>query len=72
MFERRTDALLLAAGPSPDADWMPAGERTGGRIRALGRLPEVTLLHEAADVYVDSFPFSSLTSLLKQAATGRR
>lgn len=61
-------ARLLAAGPAPKGEWMRAEEATGGRVRALGRLPEVSVLQQAADVYLDSFPFSSLTSLLE---TGR-
>lgn len=61
-------ARLLAAGPAASGEWLRAAERTEGRVRALGRLPDVSVLQQAADVYLDSFPFSSLTSLLE---TGR-
>jgi glycosyltransferase involved in cell wall biosynthesis len=70
VVERHPDVVLLAAGASADDDWRAASQRAGGRIHALGRLPDVSLLQQAADLYVDSFPFASLTSLLETGALG--
>ena len=59
------EARLHVAGPEPDGDWsVLAAEGLG---RAWGLLPNVHTLLEAADVYVDSHPFSSLTSMLEAA-----
>jgi glycosyltransferase involved in cell wall biosynthesis len=68
LMSRHPDMIFRAAGPAPEGDWAAAAAATGGRLRALGRLPDPSLLQQAADVYLDSFPFSSLTSLLEAGA----
>ncbi|RPF26085.1 hypothetical protein [Georgenia muralis] len=70
VFLRNRHARLLAAGPAPEGEWARAARLTHGRVRALGPLPHVGLLHQAADVYLDSFPFASLTSLLESGTLG--
>ncbi|MGB3482214.1 MAG: hypothetical protein WBB07_08355 [Mycobacterium sp.] len=62
--------VVLAAGPPAEGQWLTAHEATGGRICALGPLPDVAGLFAAADIYVDSFPFASITSLLEAGAHG--
>ena len=68
LLARRDDVRVLVAGPSPDGRWAELERR--GQGRALGLLPDVGPLLDAADVYVDSFPFASLTSMLEAAGRG--
>jgi hypothetical protein len=70
VFEERPNAIFLAAGPSDAGEWSLARHRTGNQVRALGALPDVSVLQQAADIYLDSFPFSSLTSLLEAGSFG--
>lgn len=62
--------VVFAAGPLPTGAWAMASSHTGGRITALGPLQSVQGLFTAADIYVDSYPFSSLTSLLEAGSHG--
>ena len=67
----RPDLVWLVAGPAPDDEpWAELARRTQGRVRALGRVSDMSVLHQAADLFLDSFPFASLTSLLESAALG--
>ncbi len=67
---RRPNARLLVAGPAPTGTWAEAAAATSGRIRAVGRLANISTLLSIADAYVDSFPFASLTSMLEAGAHG--
>ena len=66
----QSNLVVRAAGPRPEGAWAEAAGRTGGRLVALGPQDDVQPLFAAADVYVDSFPFSSLTSLLEAGSHG--
>ena len=70
VLARHQQAVLLAAGPEPAGQWATADELTAGRVRALGLLPNAAALQQAADIYIDSFPFASLTSLIEAGSYG--
>jgi glycosyltransferase involved in cell wall biosynthesis len=64
--ERVPNLHVVAIGPSPEEpDWQRALIRTQGRIRALGPLSDPGPYLAAADIYLDSFPFTSHTSMLE-------
>ena len=64
------EVRLHVVGPDDEGRWSEANTATGGRFRAVGRVPDVADYYAAADIYVDSLPFASLTSLLDAAARG--
>lgn len=70
LIARTPNAELLVVGPSPAGVWAELSDRTGGRARALGPRSDIAEIYAAADVYLDSMPFSSLTSLLDAALRG--
>jgi hypothetical protein len=65
VLKANPDARLLAVGPAHDGAWSRASALADGRIRAFGSTPETALVYRAADIYLDSYPFSSITSLLE-------
>ena len=64
------DAILLAVGPHAVGRWAQSREATGGRVRALGRKADLAPYYAAADAYLESYPFSSLTAVSEAAAHG--
>jgi glycosyltransferase involved in cell wall biosynthesis len=70
VLESYKNAVLLVIGPENRDQWAEAYQRTQGRIRALGQRSDTVPFYEAADIYVDSFPFTSNTSLLEAGSYG--
>ncbi len=57
-------------GPEAKGAWLSANIKTNGRVVALGRRWDNDILYAAADIYLDSVPFSSITSLLEAGSHG--
>ncbi|MBZ9991659.1 glycosyl transferase family 1 [Mesorhizobium sp. BH1-1-5] len=66
----RPDARLLVVGPGEPPDWQEAIAATGGRIMGRPETPDPSVAFEAADVYLDSYPFVSITSMLEAGGLG--
>lgn len=62
--------FLCVVGPTPGPVWEHAGGRFGERLRVVGETPDTALFLQAADVYVDSYPFISITSMLEAGLWG--
>jgi hypothetical protein len=71
VLDSHPDTRVVAVGPEPAGRWTDAAEQWGaGRVRALGPLTDAAIVLDAADVYLDSFPFCSITSLLDTGMHG--
>jgi len=67
----RRDVKLMAVGV--DAGHPVFGilaERHPGQVMCMGIVPSPTAHRAAADIYLDSYPFCSVTSMLESAALG--
>lgn len=70
VLEQVPDSHLVVVGPGPDASWAAIADQFPGRVTVVGETPQTSGYLDAADVYVDSFPFTSITSLLEAALRG--
>lgn len=70
VIDENPGAVLLAVGPHDSGPWAVQREATGGRIRALGEHSDIGAFYAAADVFVDSFPYGSMTAMLDAGMHG--
>jgi hypothetical protein len=70
MLLARPNAILMAVGPRHEGPWRQLSDVTGGRVRAMGNQFDLSLYHEAADIYLEGFPVGSLTALLEAGLAG--
>ena len=70
VLEKHPDAMLYVVGADEPEDWAPVRERFPGRVRTTPEIPNPKIYFEAADIYLDSYPFVSSTSLMEAAGYG--
>jgi glycosyltransferase involved in cell wall biosynthesis len=70
LLERYKQAFLIIVGPGSTEDYSSAIQKMGGRIIVYPERADTAVFYQAADVYVDSFPFVSTTSLLEAGSYG--
>jgi hypothetical protein len=68
-LQKHKNAILVVVGPG-EVNWSAAAQKTDGRIRVIAQTEVTGTYYQAADIYVDSFPFVSNTSLLEAGSYG--
>lgn len=64
------DLVVFLVGVPAEGAWQALQSAFPGRVRPMGVVPEVGALYPGMDVYLDSYPISSGTSILEAGATG--
>lgn len=70
VLKQHPNAVLMVVGSGEREDWKPACDAVDGRIKPFAQRNDVHRFLEAADVYVDSYPFVSSTSQMEAARYG--
>ncbi|UIE37513.1 glycosyltransferase [Leptodesmis sichuanensis] len=65
LLKQHSQTILLVVGAGDRRDWSDAIQQSGGRILSFNETENTSIYYQAADIYVDSYPFSSNTSLLE-------
>ena len=70
LIEQYEKAILIVIGPGETEDWSEAVHKSQGRIKIFAEREDTAIFYQAADIYVDSFPIASNTSLLEAGSYG--
>lgn len=70
LLQQHPAAMLMVVGPGHDHGWQEAIAAANGRIRPVAATEATAVYYEAADIYVDSYPWVSNTSLLEAGSYG--
>ncbi len=70
LLQQYDNAYLVVVGAGEREDWQAAIAQTNGRIISYSEREDTALFYQAADIYIDSFPFISTTSLLEAGSYG--
>jgi hypothetical protein len=70
ILEAHPEAELVVVGVGAPPDWKPAIKACSGRIRPFASQADPRPFYEAGDIYVDSYPFVSSTSMMEAAGYG--
>jgi hypothetical protein len=70
LIRANPNTYLFVVGVTENHRWRNARKATANRLQTFAATPDIQTFLEAADIYLDSFPFGSLTSLLEAGQYG--
>lgn len=70
IVDKNDRVRICVVGPGSTPAWDSLSALTQGRVRGYGRQDDISCFYAAADVYIEGFPFGSLTALLDARARG--
>ncbi len=70
LLEKHENLVLMIVGSKIREEWKPALLKFGEKIKVIPETSNTRQYFEAADIYIDSFPFFSATSLLEAGCYG--
>lgn len=70
LLKQHQNTILVVVGSGNREDWSDAIQQTQERIVVHPEREDTAIFYQAADIYVDSFPFVSTTSLLEAGSYG--
>jgi glycosyltransferase involved in cell wall biosynthesis len=71
LLKQYKQAVLVVVGAGSNGeDWSRAISKVDGRIQVYKETVDTSIFYQSADIYVDSFPFVSITSLLEAGSYG--
>lgn len=70
LLKKYKQTVLVVVGSGHREDWSDAIQQTDGRIIVHSEREDTAFFYQAADIYIDSFPIVSTTSLLEAGSYG--
>jgi hypothetical protein len=70
VLEQHPNVVVLVVGPTAEGRWVDWMKQFSGRAFAIGPTTDLSMFHQAADIYLDSIAFASLTSALETVLYG--
>jgi glycosyltransferase involved in cell wall biosynthesis len=70
LIKQYKQIFLIVVGPGAKDEYFAAIQQAEGRIIVYPEREDTAMFYQAADIYVDSFPFISTTSLLEAGSYG--